>query len=142
MVGFKNRTSPIVQAFSWLDAEQTASGVLLYMFTQCEDINCRSLAPLQDTPSNRITYSAYIWTQKDFVVGMSANQTSVDTFGDIKITYFECNIPIPSYLIAMAIGDLEYRSLGRRVGVITEPSQMEAVATELEDMGLLLDAVE
>ena len=112
------------------------------MFTQCEDINCRSVAPLQDTPSNRITYSAYIWTQKDFVVGMSANQTTVDTFGDIKITYFECNIPIPSYLIAMAIGDLEYRSLGSRVGVITEPSQMEAVATELADMGLLLDAVE
>lgn len=42
----------------------------------------------------------------------------------------------------MAIGDLEYKSLGARVGVITEPSQMDMVASELEDMGDLLDAVE
>lgn len=74
---------------------------------------------------------------------MSANETGVvaldDTYNQASFT---CDIPIPSYLIAIAIGDIEYRSLGRRVGVITEPSQMEKVATELEDMGDLLDAVE
>ena len=113
------------------------------MFTQCEDINCRSVAPLQDTPSNRITYEAAITAKKEFVVKMSANETSVQAVDD---TYnkaeFSCAIPIPSYLIAIAIGDIEYRSLGSRVGVITEPSQMDKVATELEDMGDLLDAVE
>ena len=55
---------------------------------------------------------------------------------------FECTIPIPSYLIAMAIGDLEYKSMGERVGVITEPSQMDAVAFELAEMGDILDDVE
>ena len=58
------------------------------------------------------------------------------------MTSFANDIHIPSYLLALAMGDLEYKSLGRRVGVITEPSQMEKVATELEDMGDLLDAVE
>lgn len=47
------------------------------MFTQCEDINCRSVAPLQDTPSNRITYNANIKALKEFVVKMSANETAV-----------------------------------------------------------------
>ena len=47
------------------------------MFTQCEDINCRSVAPLQDTPSNRITYSASITAREDFVVKMSANETGI-----------------------------------------------------------------
>jgi len=59
------------------------------MFTQCEDINCRSVLPLQDTPSNRITYSAYIWTLSDFEVGMSANKTGVETLGNYKIHIFE-----------------------------------------------------
>ena len=138
------QTSPTGQAFSWLNAEQTAGGQLPYMFTQCEDINCRSVAPLQDTPSNRITYSAQIDALSDFVVKMSANETrAVEDLGNgYSRSYFECNIPIPCYLIAAAIGDLEYRSLGARVGVITEPSQMDKVATELEDMGDLLDAVE
>lgn len=92
------------------------------MFTQCEDINCRSVAPLQDTPSNRITYSASIWAVSDLVVKMSANETTTTQYGNLTVSNFECTIPIPCYLIAIAIGDLEYRSLGERVGVITEPS--------------------
>ena len=73
---------------------------------------------------------------------MSANETGVVAINDsYNQASFACDIPIPSYLIAIAIGDIEYRSLGRRVGVITEPSQMDKVATELEDMGDLLDAV-
>lgn len=74
-VVIKYSTSPSGQAFSWLTPAQTAGGVLPYMFTQCEDINCRSVAPLQDTPANRITYSANVYTQSDLVVKMSANET-------------------------------------------------------------------
>lgn len=49
---------------------------------------------------------------------------------------------MPSYLIAIAVGDLEYRSLGDRVGVITEPSQLDAVAEELDTLQQLLDETE
>ena len=41
---------------------------------------------------------------------------------------------MPSYLIAIAVGDLEYRSLGHRVGVITEPCKLDFVANELESL--------
>jgi aminopeptidase N len=41
---------------------------------------------------------------------------------------------MPSYLIAIAVGDLEYRSLGDRVGVITEPSELDKCAKELESL--------
>jgi aminopeptidase N len=41
---------------------------------------------------------------------------------------------MPSYLIAIAVGDLEYRSIGERVGVITEPCEMEKVANELDTL--------
>lgn len=49
---------------------------------------------------------------------------------------------MPSYLIAIAIGNLEYRSLGNRVGVITEPENMEKVANELSSLQTLFDTVE
>ena len=74
---------------------------------------------------------------------MSANVTDIQKYNDTHtITSFANDIKIPCYLIALAMGELEYRSLGDRVGVITEPSQMEKVAKELEDMGSILDALE
>ena len=52
------------------------------MYTQCEDINCRSVLPVQDTPANRITYSASVVAQNEFVVKMSANETGVFPYDD------------------------------------------------------------
>lgn len=49
---------------------------------------------------------------------------------------------MPSYLIAIAVGDLEYRSLGNRVGVITEPCELDRVANELDTLQELLDKTE
>ena len=71
-------TSPTGQAFSWLNPSQTAGGKLPYVFTQCEDINCRSVAPLQDTPANRITYSAQVLGIDALSPKMSANETGVE----------------------------------------------------------------
>jgi len=74
---------------------------------------------------------------------MSANETGLQAYNSThNVATFFCAIPIPNYLMAIAVGDLIYKSLGRRVGVITEPSQMENVAKELEEMELLLDTTE
>ena len=40
------KTSPRGTAFSWLRAEQTADKRMPYVYTQCEDINCRTVAPM------------------------------------------------------------------------------------------------
>jgi len=99
--------------------------------------------PLQDTPSVKATYSAEVVTKNEFTPKMSANQTDSYALNDTHhVTAFHNSIPIPSYLIALVVGDLEYRSLGRRVGVITEPSQMDRVANELESLETLLDGAE
>jgi leukotriene-A4 hydrolase len=136
-------TVPEAQAFSWMEPSQTAGGVLPYMYTQCEDINCRTVAPLMDTPANRVTYSARVVTNNTLVAKMSANETGIFNLNSThNVASFRCDIAIPNYLMAIAVGDLEYRSLGRRVGVITEPSQMDRVATELAELEVLLDTTE
>lgn len=130
-------------ALSWMTKEQTAGKKLPYMFSQCESVNCRSIAPLQDTPSVKATYSSRVVAPKEFTVKMSANETSVRSISEThNESRFHCAIPVPSYLMAIVAGDIEYRSLGRRVGVITEPVQMEKVAEELVDLEKMVDEVE
>jgi len=131
-------TSPTANALTWLTPAQTAGGVYPYMFSQCEDINCRSVAPLQDTPSVKYTYGACVTLDIDVTPYMSANTTSTSQ----NITCFQNEIPIPSYLIAIAIGDIEYKSLGGRCAVLTEPSMMNSVVYEFSNLNQILDAVE
>merc|ERR1740130_510816 len=97
-----------------------------------------------DSPAIKITYNANVLVESQFVVKMSANETGIIPHEETNQTMyrFENTIKMPSYLIAIAVGDLEYRSLGDRVGVITEPSQLDAVATELAELELLLDTTE
>lgn len=137
------KTKPTAMALSWMTPSQTAGKKLPYLFSQCESINCRSVAPLQDTPAAKVTYSARIVAKNDFVVKMSANETAVQAVNAThNESLFRCDVRIPSYLMAVVVGDLEYRSLGRRVGVITEPSQMDKVAAELDTLETLLDTAE
>jgi hypothetical protein len=50
--------------------------------------------------------------------------------------------PIPSYLIALAVGDLRFRPLGPRTGVYAEPSVIDRAAHELSDTEKMVIATE
>ena len=101
-------TQQTSNALTWLTPAQTAGGVYPYMFSQCEDINCRSVAPLQDTPSVKYTYGACVTVEKELSPYMSANITTVTPAANTNytITCFIQQIPIADYLIAIAIGNI------------------------------------
>jgi leukotriene-A4 hydrolase len=96
------------------------------------------VAPLQDTPAIKATYEAYVTVPEAYVVKMSATDLDVVVSGTNKIYHFEQTIPIPSYLLAIAAGNLVYQSLGTRTGVVTEPTMLASCAAELEDLETLL----
>lgn len=74
---------------------------------------------------------------------MSANATGQFNFNDTHHGFmFKNDIKMASYLIALAVGDIEFRSLGERTGVLTEPCFMDTVASELESLPHLLDKAE
>ena len=116
------KTNENATAFSWLTKDQTLGKKLPYLFTQCQAIACRSLAPMQDSPAVKATYDASVVAPKEFTVKMSANDTTSFAFNSTHVRHnFENRIAIPSYLIALAVGDLQKVPLGKRVNLISEP---------------------
>ncbi len=127
-------------ALQWLTAEQTAGKKMPYLFTQCESIYARTLIPCQDAPANRITYNATIKVPKGMMAVMSAkNPTAKNPEG---VYTFEMELPIPTYLIALAVGDIEYKAIDKRCGVYTEPIMLAKCANELSDMPSMIAAAE
>ena len=92
-------------ALQWLAPEQTRDRKQPFLFTQGEAIFTRTWIPLQDSPEIRITYDATIRAPAPLTVVMSAEQLGRGADGAWR---FHMPEAIPSYLIALAAGDLAF----------------------------------
>jgi leukotriene-A4 hydrolase len=128
-------TTPECSALQWLPPTQTAGKVHPYLFTQCQAIHARALIPCQDSPGAKMTYKAVVQVPAWAVCVMSAvlrHETTKNEESDepYKVFEWEQNVPISSYLLAMAVGDLAKKDISNRCAIWSEPLMVEAAAYE------------
>ncbi len=138
MIDYK--TSPEAEGLQWLSPAQTAGKTYPYLFSQAQAINARTMAPVQDTPAVRMTYTATLRTPPELVALMSAEQDPyTPRDGDYS---FSMPQPIPAYLLAIAVGDIDFKPINGHIGVYAEGYILDASVEEFEETPLMEEANE
>lgn len=134
------KTTSESSALQWLKPEQTRGGQHPFLFTQGQAILSRTWFPVQDSPGIRLTWNAKVKTNSDLLPLMSGtNPTEKNEKGEY---FFEMNKPVPAYLIALAAGNLTFKSVGQNTGVYAEPETITSAAKEFSDMENMLKSAE
>lgn len=139
-VSIQYQTGDSARALQFLDAQQTAGKKLPFLFTQSQAILARSWVPTQDSPGIRFTYEAEVTVPKNMLALMSA--TNPQERNESGVYTFSMAQPIPSYLLALSVGDIRFDSIGPRTGVYAEPSVLEAASYEFANLEEMVQAAE
>lgn len=133
-------------AAQWLTPSQTSGKKYPYLFTQCQAIHARSMIPCYDCPAVKMTYTAEITVPKWATAVMSAlsikERAMDDLREDVHTFHFEQPVPIPAYLLALAVGELASKDLSPRCKIWSEPCILKAAADEFHQTELFLQTAE
>jgi aminopeptidase N len=127
-------------ALQWLSPSQTAGKDYPFLFTQSEANLARSWVPCQDNPGVRFTYSADVEVPKNMLALMSAENPQKKN--ESGIYHFEMKEKIPAYLMALAVGNIEFLATGSRTGVYSEPAMVHKAVVEFSEMDDMVKAAE
>ncbi|GAA3994378.1 M1 family metallopeptidase [Hymenobacter fastidiosus] len=139
-VTLRYRTTPGAAALQWLAPAQTAGRQQPFLFTQSQAILARTWIPCQDSPGIRFTYEARVRVPAGLLALMSAeNPQTRAANGEYS---FRMDQPIPAYLMALAVGDVEFAPLSTRTGIYAEPVTLPKATHEFVDLEKMVGAAE
>lgn len=140
------QTTAACTALQWMTPEQTSNKKHPYMFSQCQAIHARSVFPCQDTPDVKAPFEFVIRSPLPVIASGLADENNVNevsTDGKPQTYRFNQPVPIPSYLFAIASGDIAFAPIGPRSTVATGPEELAGCQWELkEDTEKQLQAAE
>ena len=139
-VDIEYETDPGAEALQWLSPRQTAGKKYPFLFTQSQAILARSWVPCQDTPGVRFTYEADVTVPEALLALMSA--TNPQEKNQTGQYHFEMKQSIPSYLLALAVGDISFKPISERSGVYAEKALVDQAAWEFGDLEKMISGAE
>ncbi len=128
------------RALQWLDPQQTHDKAAPFLYTQSESIYARSWLPCPDGPGIRYTYAARVTVPKGLMALMSAENPQA--VNDSGIYHFKMDIPVPAYLMALAVGKVTFKKIDERTGVYAEPGMIDKVRYEFDAVGKMVTTAE
>ena len=135
-------TTKDCMAIDWLEPEQTSGGKYPFMYSQCQSILCREMLPIQDTPAVKMPVQISI-TVPEELIGLAAGLFVEEiNNGNNKTFTYALDIPIPSYLIAIAAGDIGSQNVSERCTIYAEKTVVEKAAWEFSDTEKFLKIAE
>jgi leukotriene-A4 hydrolase len=143
-VAVEYRTSPEAIGLQWLSPAQTEGKRHPFAFTQFQPIHARTCLPLQDSPRPRVTYGARITVPEALTAVMSAGPAGErpGPRPGTRTFLFDMPQPIPTYLLALGVGELASRDLSPRSRVWAEPATVDAAAWEFKEIEAMIGAAE
>ena len=131
----------------WLANEQTLTKNKPFMFTQGEAILGRTIYPCQDSPSAKVTFSKVRLVSEEGISsifgGAFISKNEIEFRNKKCVEYFYCQkVCIPTYLFAIAAGELEFKKISERCGIFAEIPLLNAAVEEFADTEVYLKAAE
>ncbi len=109
-----------------------------FLYTRAGVAGARSWIPLQDAPSVAMTYRIRVHTADGLQAVMAvANDPAVKRRGDYV---FDMTTPVNPALMALAVGDFEFKPLGPRTGVYAQAKLQAAAVKDFADAEALMSA--
>jgi leukotriene-A4 hydrolase len=134
------KTSTTATALQWLAPSQTFGKQKPFLYTQSESIHARTWLPVQDGPGVSYTYDARVRVPKGLLALMSAQNPQIKSNDGVYA--FKMDVPIPAYLMALAVGDISFKAIDERTGVYAEPSQLAIAYNEFSEVGKMVHIAE
>lgn len=135
LINIYYQTTTRSAALEWVNSNANP-----FLYSQGQAILTRTWIPVQDAPANRITYDAQLHVPKGLLALMSAsNPTKINPEGTYKFTMDQ---PIPSYLIALTVGNLVYHPYNSRCGVYAQPEILESAKQEFSELPVMMQTAE
>lgn len=142
-ISISYRTAPSAAALQWLCPAQT-SGEHPFLFTQSQAILARTWLPCQDSPGIRFTYEATVeitGPERGQLLALMSAENPQRTAADGRY-YFRQAQPIPAYLMALAVGRLDFAPLSERTGIYAEPATLAKATYEFSDLEQMVASAE
>jgi len=134
------KTGANAKALQWLTPDQTHDKKSPFLYTQSESIYARSWIPCADGPGIRFTYTARVAVPVGLMALMSAENPTDKN--DSAVYHFKMDLPIPAYLMALAVGDITFKGIDERTGVYAEPGMIDKARWEFENVGKMVNNAE
>jgi aminopeptidase N len=142
-VSIRYRTTAAAAALQWLAPAQT-TGEFPFLFTQSQAILARTWLPCQDSPGIRFTYEATVeilGPERGQLLALMSAENPQQAAADGRYQ-FRMAQPIPAYLMALAVGRLDFAPLSGRTGIYAEPATLARATHEFGDLEQMVATAE